>query len=71
MMLGAYGAAQLRRLDPVKAPSLAINLIGACLVMASLVRNFNLAAFLMEAAWALVAAMGLLRLAIKAGRQRA
>ncbi len=31
--------------------------------MASLAHAFNLSAFLMEAAWALVAALGLLRLA--------
>jgi hypothetical protein len=64
-MLLAYAGAQLRRLDPVKAPALLMNLIGACLVMYSLTRNFNLSAFLMEAAWAAVAAVGLLRLALK------
>ena len=65
VMLLAYGGAQLRRLDPVKAPALLMNLIGAGLVMYSLSRNFNLSAFLMEAAWALVAAFGLIRLALK------
>ena len=65
-MLAAYAAAQLRRLDPVKAPSLLMNLTGACLVMVSLTHNFNLSAFLMEAAWAVVAAFGLIRLAVKA-----
>jgi len=65
MMLGAYAGAQLRRLDPVKAPALVINLIGAGLVIVSLSHDFNLAAFLMEAAWAVVAVFGLLRLAFK------
>ena len=64
-MLIAYAAAQLRRLDPVKAPSLVMNLTGACLVMLSLTRNFNLSAFLMEAAWAVVATFGLIRLTLK------
>jgi hypothetical protein len=62
IMLSAYAGAQVGRLDPVKAPSLLMNLTGACLVMFSLSQDFNLSAFLMEAAWALVAAFGLLRL---------
>jgi hypothetical protein len=61
-MLAAYAGAQMGRLDPVKAPSLLMNLAGACLVMFSLSRDFNLSAFLMEAAWALVAAFGLARI---------
>ena len=64
-ILLAYAGAQLRRLDPLKAPSLLMNLAGACLVMYSLTRNFNLSAFLMEAAWAAVAAYGLARLVLK------
>jgi hypothetical protein len=42
-----------------------MNLGGACLVMLSLTHNFNLAAFIMEAAWATVAAYGLIRLILK------
>jgi len=64
-MLLAYAGAQTGRLDPVKAPALLMNLAGACLVMYSLTRNFNLSAFLMEAAWAVVAAFGLFRLVLK------
>ena len=63
MILAAYAGAQARRLDPLKAPSLAMNLIGACLILLSLAHDFNLSAFLMEAAWAAVAAGGLIRLA--------
>ena len=62
IMLAAYAAAQLRRLDPVKAPALVMNLLGASLVMLSLTQSFNLSAFVIEAAWALIAALGLLRL---------
>ena len=61
LMLAAYAGAQARRLDPVKAPALLMNFAGACLVMLSLTHDFNLAAFLMEACWALVAAYGLVR----------
>ena len=65
MMLGAYAATQLGRLDPVKPPSLLLNLIGSSLVMVSLLTAFNLSAFLMEAAWAAVALFGLLRSLLK------
>jgi hypothetical protein len=69
LMLSAYAAAQVTWLDPVKLPSLLMNLIGSCLVMASLTKAFNLSAFLMEAAWAAVALFGLVRLAVR-GRRR-
>ncbi|MEP6966569.1 MAG: hypothetical protein ABI906_00675 [Pseudomonadota bacterium] len=62
LMLAAYAAVQLGRLDPVRAPSLLMNLGGAGLVMLSLTHDFNLSAFVMEAAWAAVAAFGLIRL---------
>ena len=64
MILAAYAGAQARRLDPLKAPSLAMNFVGACLILLSLVHDFNLSAFLMEAAWALVAGGGLIRVAL-------
>jgi hypothetical protein len=64
LMLAAYAAAQIHVLDPVRAPSLAMNLAGACLVILSLTEAFNLSAFLMEGAWALIAAAGLLRVAM-------
>ena len=68
LILLAFALVQARRLDPHKAAALLMNLLGAGLVMASLSRRFNLAAFLLEAAWALVALWGLARLA--AGRLR-
>jgi hypothetical protein len=70
LMLAAYAAAQLRRLDPLKAPALLMNLAGASLVILSLTRRFNLAAFVMESAWALVALYGLFRLALTRRRGR-
>lgn len=65
LMLGAYAGAQLGRLDAAGLISLLMNLVGACLVMASLTQAFNLSAFLMEASWAVVAIFGLTKLAIK------
>jgi hypothetical protein len=62
MMLVAYAGAQARKLDPLRSPALLMNLVGAGLVLLSLTAKFNLAAFMMEASWALVAAWGLVRL---------
>ena len=39
----------------------AANLVGALLLLASLSVKFNLAAFVLEAAWAVIATYGLLR----------
>ena len=65
MMLIAYALGQFGRLRIDSAPALLVNLAGAVLVLLSLLYKFNLSAFLMEAAWALVALFGLARLAFK------
>jgi hypothetical protein len=65
LMLVAYALGQIGRLRIDKAPALLMNLGGAALVLISLLYKFNLSAFLMETAWALVALFGLVRLALK------
>jgi hypothetical protein len=65
MILGAYAAAQLRRLDPVEAPALALNLVGASLILVSLIGSFNLSAAIVEGAWALIALAGLVRILLR------
>jgi hypothetical protein len=65
MMLAAYALAQLGRMRVDRAPSLSMNLVGSLLVLLSLVSKFNLSAFLMETAWALVALFGLVKLGLK------
>ena len=65
MMLAAYALAQLGRMKVDQLPSLLMNLIGSLLVLASLMFKFNLSAFLMEAAWAVVALFGLVKLVLK------
>jgi hypothetical protein len=69
LILAAYAAATMGRLHPKGAPSLAINFVGAGLILLSLMRNFNLSAAIVEGAWALIALVGLIRLAL--GRFRA
>jgi hypothetical protein len=65
LILAAYAGAQLGRLEPRRAPALVMNLVGAGLILWSLAFRFNLSAFLMEAAWALVALYGLIRLVLR------
>lgn len=65
MILAAYAGATSGKLDPKRLPALLLNLAGAGLILLSLAYDFNLSAFVMEAAWAAVALFGLLRLAIR------
>jgi hypothetical protein len=46
-----------------------LNLTGALLILLSLYFDFNLSAVLMEGAWALVALIGLVRLALGGPRK--
>ena len=61
LILAAYGAVQVRRLDATRPPALLINLVGSGLILLSLTRVFNLSAAIVEAAWALIALFGLIR----------
>jgi hypothetical protein len=65
MILAAYAGATSGKLDPKRAIALTLNLIGAGLILLSLAYDFNLSAVLLESAWALVALIGLVRLALK------
>lgn len=65
MMLVAYAAAAMGRMDPQRAPALLCNLTGSLLVLLSLTQKFNMAAAVMEIAWFTVALIGLARLAFK------
>jgi hypothetical protein len=48
----------------------AANLIGAALLLTSLSVKFNLAAFVLEAAWAVIAAYGLIRALLERRKDR-
>ena len=62
LILLAYAGIHFDWFDPKRAPALLMNLIGAGLILLSMVRAFNLSAFLIEAAWAAMALYGLLKL---------
>lgn len=64
MILAGYAAATAGRLHPKGAPSLSINFLGASLILVSLTRAFNLSAAIVEAAWALIALVGLVRIGL-------
>ena len=68
-ILIAYAGATSGKLDARRVPALLLNLTGALLILVSLYFEFNLSAVLMEAAWALVAAIGLVRLALGVARK--
>ena len=66
LILAAYAGAALGKLDAERPASLAANLAGASLILASLLAgDFNLSATVMEAAWAVVALFGLARWALR------
>ena len=64
-ILAGYAVATMGRLDPKAAPSLAINFTGASLILLSLTQRFNLSAAIVEAAWALIALVGLARIGVR------
>lgn len=68
LILGSYGAAQAGRLDVRRPLSLSLNALGAGLIIVSMIRAFNLPAFIVEAAWALIALGGIARYALRSRR---
>ncbi|HEY2708672.1 MAG TPA: hypothetical protein VGI95_11530 [Caulobacteraceae bacterium] len=63
-ILAAYAATTLGRLAPNGVIALALNCVGASLILLSLTQKFNLAAAIVEGAWALIAMVGLIRIAL-------
>ncbi|MFZ4605685.1 MAG: CBU_0592 family membrane protein [Caulobacter sp.] len=64
LVLAAYAAAALGKLDVKGASSLFANFLGASLILLSLTVDFNLSALLMEGSWALVSLIGLIRVLV-------
>ena len=59
LMVIAYLLLQLEKLSGTAVSYLLLNAIGAIMVMISLMLQFNLSAFLMEAFWLLISLYGL------------
>lgn len=62
LILGSYLLVQLRRLDATGVRYLLANGLGAALILVSLLRDFNLSAFLIEVVWLLISLYGLARI---------
>ncbi len=60
-ILIAYLLLQLERVSPTRPPYLLANGLGSFLILVSLVNEFNLSAFVIEAAWLLISVYGLMR----------
>ena len=70
LILAGYAAVTAGPMHPKGAPSLAINFVGASLILLSLTQKFNLSAAIVEGAWALIALIGLIRIALGAMRRQ-
>jgi hypothetical protein len=57
--LAAFFLMQKGRISHIGLPYLSLNLAGAILLMISLLIHWNLSAFLLEAAWALISMYGI------------
>ena len=70
-ILAAFAGVQTGRLSPHRPTALLLNLVGASLVMVSLLGYWNLATFLLEVAWIAVALYGLGKLVLDRRRGNA
>ncbi len=61
LMVIAYLLLQLEKISSTAVSYLSLNIIGAVLVIISLMLRFNLSAFLMEVFWLLISLYGLAR----------
>lgn len=68
LILLAYFLLQIGRLVALDLAYSILNLVGAALIVLSLIFEFNLAAFVMEIAWVMISLIGIYRvLAAKGG----
>jgi hypothetical protein len=65
--LAAYFFLQKGKLQPNGYPYLGLNFVGSILLMISLSHDWNLPAFMLEAAWALISSYGLIKTYRKRG----
>jgi hypothetical protein len=65
MFVVAFAGVQVEKLDPHGWPALTMNFVGAILVLISLAFAFNLASFVLESVWGLIALYGLIKLVLR------
>ena len=59
LVLGTYLLLQLERLDARHMTYALLNALGSLFILVSLVYNFNLSAFAIEAAWLVISVFGM------------
>ena len=57
----AFAGVQAEKMHAHGLPALAMNLVGAILILVSLAHDFNLPSFVLETVWGLIALYGLIR----------
>ena len=61
IIIGTYLLLQLERLEGAGLVYSALNAVGAGMILVSLAHEFNMAAFVVEAFWALISVLGIAR----------
>ena len=61
VLMIAYLMLQLNKLSSSGLAYSLLNAVGACLIVLSLIVNFNLSAFIMEVFWVLISCVGIYR----------
>ena len=70
-VIGAYFLLQLEKVRGDGVGYLLLNLVGACLLIVSLLATFNLASFIIELCWLAISLFGLGKLAWRRWARRA
>ncbi len=68
IIIGTYLMLQLERLSSSDLTYSVLNAVGASMVIVSLLVDFNLSAFVVEAFWVLISLVGIARYAMARGR---
>lgn len=71
LVLAAYLLVQMNKLSAIKPPYQIANALGAFLILVSLWNEFNLSAFIIEAAWFLISVFGFVRFCFAADSKKA
>jgi hypothetical protein len=68
MFVVAFAGVQIERMGAHGWPALTLNFVGAILILISLRHAFNLASFVLETVWGLIALFGLIKLVVRRKR---
>ena len=69
LIVGSYFLVQIGRISSRAIPYTTVNALGAAFILYSLVYEFNLSAFIIEAFWLLISLLGLGRIYLERRRE--